>query len=201
MPLIRFLTMEPDTDSSPFADIFRQGLQCANDVFDQQEFAFVINGQTVDTSLFEAVMLSPFAYEAFESDRSCNQFTISSDAASASAFSLLRRIAGGAEVTPDASSSRSAIALARALGDRSLELASLALFLGSEPDAASPLMGRVPLEEICAQSFEQCSFDDLLALGVGTLDGILGSESLVISSEDSLLGTLLDLATQPIGRF
>jgi hypothetical protein len=195
--------MEHSTAFSPFAAIVGQGLERLHGLSSDPAFTFVINGEPVETPLSEAVMLSPFAYEVLQGDRSCHEFVISSEAASVDGFSRLRRIAGGTEVTVEESAWHSVMALSRALGNRSLELATLALFLESLSGTASfmpsPLMGRVPLEEICALSFDQCVSNDLVTLDVSTLDGILSNESLVINSEDWLLSTLLDLAARDSG--
>jgi hypothetical protein len=168
------------------------GIRRLIDLFAENQFTFVVNGQEHPVRLVEAVLLSPHVASQFKMDNTTQRFVVDDDRLQKDSFSLLVSLIRSERVRITSSSRKSLILLCHKLGNRSLEIFIVGLPFG-------PLWNEIVVEggspaelkteiDLCSISSEDLSFLDL-----ETLESILSSDNLRIESEDWLLNLILSL--------
>jgi hypothetical protein len=181
--------------ASPFARVLLTGMARLRTVCDSGDFTFVINGERINSDLFEAVLLSPAVSQRLRTDWTDRLFVIGDSRIRAGSFSLLRRLLALEPTEIAEADKHSLLYLCQALENPLLAAIFLQL-LGSS--AAVTDFSELELSQIPAIAirFHTYSTAELSALDAVTMDLILSNESLTVESEDLLMRTILALGKE-----
>jgi hypothetical protein len=170
------------------------------------EFVFVVNGETVKSTVQEAVLLSPAISERLKLNPGDFTFTIKDDRINSSDFvGFLKFFRSRVWRAISQSEALSFLSIAGLLGNDEMSFAMIEL--SSEVveksdlnnDSISPEGIGLKLINIdardCASVFYRYSSDSLRRLSKALLHEVLSSPFLELESEDSFLQTLLDLGS------
>jgi hypothetical protein len=180
--------------------VVANGLTRLQNVFGADDFSFVLNGTRIATTAIEAILLSPAAADRLLSDLSVREFIVNDGSANDSTFQSLRGLFFGETPTFDFSTLKSMVSLCRRLGNT--DLTNLLICVGfNEPgDSVRACLSDCgdlePALEGIARDFGKYSEDQLSLFDMETLRRVLGSDSLMISSEDWLLETIISLGDE-----
>jgi hypothetical protein len=150
-------------------------------------FTFVVNGTIIESSLADAVSLSPAVQEQLSVDSCARQFILNESGIKPTNILSLECLLSGEIICFGQSDSHSLAFLSRNLGNSGLEC----LFVGRSKSGTQvnllkwPTGSRLSLELI-----------DLSELSVEALDSLLSNESISIQSEDALLELILKLGVE-----
>jgi hypothetical protein len=182
--------------SLPYRFLY-EGLHRISELMKNERFTFIVNGRKYETNIVEACLLSPKVHYNLEQDNSEEEFYIQDEKIEDNDFSLLFQSIRGFESEFCRRNEGSLIHLCHFLGNDRLEslfrcgfeVNENNLFLTCESGFDANVNDH-------ASHFYHYSIEDLRGFGSELLDAILSSESLQLSTETSLLKTILSLGSQ-----
>jgi hypothetical protein len=174
-------------------------------------FTFIVNGHALETTLGEAIFISPIVFECLRVNPLNLSFTIASSAISSDDFrSFLEFACRSTSFALPRARALSFLSICNLLGNEPLSLALLSS-MKSEGRAIAALGIDEPAEKgkgICEATIDACasqlysySADDLRFVDHETLHRLLSSAYVKIESEDWLLRVLLDLGVDQFDFF
>jgi hypothetical protein len=185
-----------------------QGLERAASIGDgETAFTFVGDGWEVECTSFQAAVLSPRVSLLLEQDRTVNTFIVEIVSAGESGkriFGFFEALMQGLSISPLRSDLPSLAAVAGSLGNREL----LSQFIDAEggiteANVCERLRKKTRFGcsvereiEFAALHFHELNPEDLKGVDISVLEGIVSSEALCLSSEDSLLDFALSLGSR-----
>jgi hypothetical protein len=207
---------------STFYALLQDGLTRMLSVVKSDKFELVVNGESFETTLAEAVLISPKVYELLQLDPTIRTFTICSvDDSRAVDSSSLKAFLDCVHLREFVDLSRSNeltfLTICRLLGNERLSFLFLASLNSiSRPGSTAPSASSSPSNssseisisgevlvnlisssqatiDYCASEFYRYSVDEIRLLDKHTLHLLLQSGSLRIASEDEFLRFLIDL--------
>jgi hypothetical protein len=213
---------DPSSDSdvdvhfSPFYEILHSSLDRLLEFVNRDSFTFFVNGESIDSTIAEAISISPSIFELLRSNPLNFSFSITSKSYDSSDFrSFLDFARCRASARIPRGRALSFISICGSLGNESLSLALLSSlhrksagalrFTSSGESGRDSVSGNSAVaagtrKAICESTIDECasqfysySAEDLGFLDCETLHRLLSSEFLSIESEDWLLRLLLDL--------
>lgn len=189
-----------------FNAIWQDGLTRLFDVVKSDIFTFIVNGSHFESTVAEAVVLSPAVYEILRRDASERTFTISDSGIEVNDMKCILAFIHSKESSQLCEMHQlSLLSLFRSLGNDRLSLNLLRwncsrLTSDVQSDFDPKIDSRLDhfmifdnLIDSCASQFYCYSVETLSRLGKGILDNLLSSPSLRIENEDMLLQTLMKL--------
>jgi hypothetical protein len=223
--------------ATPFCVILEDGLERLFYFLKGDVFTFVVNGESLESTVAEAVLLSPNVYESLQSDPNIRTFVVSGDTLNVHSFRHFQDIVLGRDHHCFSNSvGLSFLSLCQLLGNERLSL----LFLNvlrllslskstskSDSDSDSKSVSSAVADssigsvmsntiartdadadgsgdcivfdyvanDFCASRFDSHSIKQLQRLDKRTLHNLLGSSSLRINTEETLLQILIDLGS------
>jgi hypothetical protein len=197
----------PPIKFSPFHAILQDGIDRLLELIPNEEFTFIVKGESLKTTLSEAVLISPIISERLKTDPTNHEFYFGSDEIEMKQFSgFIVLIRNRNECIFSREAEIGLLSICKLIGNEKLSL----LILGSvHCDISSKSLSSYVCElessekiKICEMNIEDCasklssySTDELRKLPKQILHSLLSSPSLIIESEDSLLQQLIDLGS------
>jgi hypothetical protein len=206
---------------SPFNAITSNAIDRLMALIKPVRFTFLVNGEAFESTVSEAISLSPTIHTSLQSNPLLTSFELGGNSVNSSAFVSFLEFARSRDlVSIPRARVLSFLSISGALGNERLSVALLsalnfessthppALQSQSQSQAQSqllplPLWAQQAVQPIglfdianidrCASNFYAYSIDDLRFLDHQTLHRLLGSNFLSVESEDCLLRLLLDL--------
>jgi hypothetical protein len=177
---------------SPFGALLRNGLDRLFDFVPADLCTFIVNGEHFQTSFAEAIVLSPMACDVLKFNPMGRTFDISTHSVDAKTFQLFLNFALSREpLSLSRDAARSFIPVCQALGNELLALSLLSLMKGISGESMIDISDSTV--DVCASRFYSYSIEDIRLFDSVTLHRLLSSPSLLIESEDTLLGQLITL--------
>jgi hypothetical protein len=201
----------------PFYAILQEGCDRMFDVVRSETFQFFVNGECYESTLAEAVLISPRVHDVLRNDRSSRAFVISDEDLESRDFGhFLDFVRCHDCVSFSEDKELSFLSICRLLGNERLALILLAsqnstsssnhnsIFVLKSPSSVSSPSCETVSDDIvfgdikvdyCASHFHTYSIDKLRRLDKHMLHDILSSPSLALESEDGLLRVLIELGS------
>jgi hypothetical protein len=176
---------------------FYEGVQRMMGLMKNDCFIFIVNGHRFETSIAEAILLSPAIYERLMDDGSILNIVLRDDGMQSEDFQRLLSMIRGSSTEILISSVKSMILICKYLGNSRLESFFRSAFSNSDKTILIDCDTYFDVDvNTIASNFRSYSNEDLRSFGVELLDMILSSSSLRISSETSLLNCIVDLGPE-----
>jgi hypothetical protein len=185
--------------TSAFTNALCEGIERTKSVIESNLFTFIVNKVHVETTVFEALLLSQAVQERMKNDRSDNTFVIEEESIDSESMSKLIRLFSGDSVEICLNERKSMISLCRILKNKIIEKMIFGLSVGQSSSFVMTFRDfqKDRLDEtLIASHFYLYSRDDLLMLDVETLNEVISNDSLVVLSEDSLLEQILEFGRE-----
>jgi hypothetical protein len=182
---------------SPLYAILQSSMDRLLAFLKSDSFTFLVNGETLESTVAEAISISPRVFELLSANPLNQSFSITSDLIQSADFGLFLSFSRCRDlVRIPRSRILSFVSICGLLGNEQLSLALLSSLtpLSREPGTKGkgPAICEGTVEE-CASQFYSYSADNLRFVDRQTLHRLLSSEFLLIESEDWLLRVLLDI--------
>jgi hypothetical protein len=157
-----------------------------------EEFTFIVKGESLKTTLSEAVLISPIPCERLKTDPMNREFCFGSDSIEKKQFSVfLNLIRNREESHFSRENEKRFLPICKLLGNDQLSLIILGSTSTSLGVSESSASGMITISrqnfESCASQFSSYSVDNLRHLSKQTLHSLLSSPSFAIENENSLL--------------
>jgi hypothetical protein len=190
---------ELEIQFAPFYAIFQASVDRLLEFLKSDPFTFLVNGKEFESTVAEAIAISPAAFETLRANPLNRGFSITSESIESADFDpFLDFIRCREPVRLPRGRALLFISLCSSLGNDDLGLSLLSSLHRLPSDSASGNSGgraaicEATIDE-CASQFYSYSADDLRFVDRQTLHRLLSSDALVIESEDWLLRLLVDL--------
>jgi hypothetical protein len=193
----------------PFYAIVETGLKRMLDFVKSDCFTFVVNGEHFESTVSEAILISPTVCDLLRRDAGTRSFIISSSDIESNDFSLILGFVRLFDTILSKDRIFPLLLIFNILGNDQLSFLLLAsmnlsnsktLMERIEPKAVIPcltirqdILSSDTNIEYCASKFSLYSIDTLRCLSRNVIHTLLSSESLRLENEDLLLRTLLEL--------
>jgi hypothetical protein len=203
------ITADMECAFSPFYAIVETGLKRMFEFVKSDCFTFVVNGQQFESTIAEAVLISPAVCDLLRRDTSARSFVISSSDIESNDFGLVLQFVRSFDTILSKDRALSLLTVFNILGNDQLSFVLLAsmnlsksksVLDSTQSQPVVPLLGvKQAISscdetiEYCASTFSNYSTDALRSLSRNALHILLSSESLRLDNEDLLLRTLLEL--------
>jgi hypothetical protein len=182
------------------SSFFQNGLKRLITVIGSETLNFVVNGHQFESTIYEAIFLSPAVKKLMFNDFGSREFSISNSLIDSNDFLILLlnfiHLSTSIPASPSKafSNQKSILTISRSLKNRELELIALSSSEDICQIAQSQSVSAVEANvECCASEFDSYLTSTILELSIATLDAILSSDSLRIIDEDWLLKVLLEV--------
>jgi hypothetical protein len=200
----------PTIKFSPFHAVLQDGIDRLLELIPNEEFTFIVKGEELKITLFEAVLISPIISERLKTDPLNHFFNIESDELEMKQFSsFVDFILNREKFNYSRENEIIILSICKLLGNEILFLLILGsfhcevssqLFSSKECECESkssrmPNISELSIED-CALKFNLYSINELRHFPKQMLHSLLSSPSLRLESEDSLLDRLIDLGSE-----
>jgi hypothetical protein len=198
----------PTIKFSSFHAILQDGFDRLLELIPSDEFTFIVKGEELKITLFEAVLISPIISERLKTDPTNHVFHIESDEIEMKQFSAFVNFIRDREQFKLSEKDEIVIlSICKLLGNDKLSILILGTFHCAVPlkslssnnceSESSEMLNIYEMSvEDCASKFSLYSKDELEHLPKQILHSLLSSHSLRLESEDSLLQQLIDLGSE-----
>jgi hypothetical protein len=157
-----------------------------------ETFSFIVNGREFESTISEAIFLSPAVEELLLNDFGSREFSLANSSILLDFIRLSTSISASSSKV--FSSQKSLLTICRSLKNKELELTALTSSEDICQIAQSQSVSDVEITiKCCASEFYSYSTTTILELSIDTLDSILSSDSLQIIDEDWLFNVLLEV--------
>jgi hypothetical protein len=193
----------------PFFAVVQDGLTRLFEFIGSERFTFLVNGEKYDSTVAEAILVSPSVSEALKQDSTIRTFIISgSDILSSDFNTILEIVRSRDGICFAADHEMSLLSIGKQIGNCALSFAFLQHLksrLESKCEIQTSDLIEVHLRNsnnllscsdtirYCASHFCMYSVDELRCLDKGILHALLSSDDLRVKNEDELLNTLIEL--------
>jgi hypothetical protein len=200
-------TVHPGSVSFKFLpnySLWKDGLSRMSEFLEADDFTFLVNGESITTTLFEAVLVSPAACDSLRADPTNRTFVIceSIDAQDFRSFLEYAKSHEAMEVRQELQ--KTFLTICRSLENEELALVLLASLHPISISGLSWEENPINISELftglcdatvnyCASLFYLYSVEELRLLDRRIIHKLLRSPSLMIVSEDALLQTITEL--------
>jgi hypothetical protein len=186
-------TNKPTEAALPYRFFF-DGVTRLTELMNDRPFNFVVNGRLFESSLGEAVLLSPKVHQLIKNDQTTPSMIIKNQKINCDDFSKVQACVRGFSIEFDLDSQASLMSLCDELGNSNL----ISLFASVWSSSSSSVLidcrrGFDLTVDAIASKFCSYSKSESTVLGYEVLDCVLSSDSLRLGSEDWLLQMIENL--------
>jgi hypothetical protein len=185
--------------------VIRDGIDRLMDLIKHESFTFVVNGEKFESTIAEAITLSPAIHESMKPNPLQAMFEFPRDSVKSSDFVHLLEFARSRDcISLSHDRVVSFVSISGQLRNDRLTLSLLSSLHSVPPSpnssSAAPAVRTIKAFDLatvdeCASQFSSYSIDELRLLDHQKPHGLLRSDCLALENENSLLHLLIDLST------